>query len=231
MRSSRTRCLRRTPGMRLGRSTGSTISSRGLGGAEACTSSRRREDRRRAPRLAGLGRRRRRCRRRGATTRGRVPGKDCPPPVGDGRRRRRRHRRRRLMRGGVSALTRTTVDSGPAVCRDCVWWQSRGNRTASKERWAERAEEDFGEWGTIYLDDDGRLLGSMQSALAPLSPRGRLPRAGVGDDAVLVTAPTSMRDGLGGREVAPAGRDRWSPQPRREGNRAFAYRYPEGESV
>ena len=27
--------------MRLGRSTGSTISSRGLGGAEACTSSRR----------------------------------------------------------------------------------------------------------------------------------------------------------------------------------------------
>ena len=41
MRSSRTRCSRRTPGMRLGRSRGSTISSRDLGGAEACTSSRR----------------------------------------------------------------------------------------------------------------------------------------------------------------------------------------------
>ena len=83
------------------------------------------------------------------------------------------------MRGGVSALTRTTVGSGPAVCRDCVWWQSRGNRTASKERWAERAEEDFGEWGTIYLDDDGRLLGSMQYGprtsfpARPTSQRGR----------------------------------------------------------
>ncbi len=101
------------------------------------------------------------------------------------------------MRGGVSALTRTTIRSAPAVCRDCVWWQSRGNKTASKERWAERAEEDFGEWGTIYLDDDGRLLGSMQYGPSHLFPRAAdLPAGPASDDAVLVTCAYLVRDGV-----------------------------------
>ena len=92
------------------------------------------------------------------------------------------------MRGGVSGLTRATVVSAPSVCRDCVWWQSRGNKTASKQRWAERAEEDFGEWGTIYLDDHGRLLGSMQYGPSHLFPRAAdLPAGPPSDDAVLVT--------------------------------------------
>ena len=61
----------------------------------------------------------------------------------------------------VSGLTRVTLPSAPSVCHECVWWQSRGNKTASKDRWIERAEDEWGEWGTVYLDAHGRLLGSM----------------------------------------------------------------------
>ena len=83
------------------------------------------------------------------------------------------------MAAGVSGLTRGTITSAPSVCRDCVWWQSRGNRTASKERWMERAEDEWGEWGTIYHDDGGRLLGSLHtgrptsSRALPIFPPGR----------------------------------------------------------
>ena len=137
------------------------------------------------------------------------------------------------MRGGVSALTRTTLGSGPAVCRDCVWWQSRGNRTASKERWAERAEEDFGEWGTIYLDDDGRLLGSMQFGPSPFFPRAQeLPAGPPSDDAFLITCaylvePSTpwVMQSLFLTAIGEA-RDR-----RATALETFAYRYPEGESA
>jgi hypothetical protein len=88
----------------------------------------------------------------------------------------------------VSGLTRATIVHAPTVCHECVWWQSRGNKTASKERWMERAEEEFGEWGTIYLDDDGRVLGSMQYGPAHLFPRAAdVPAGPPSDDAVLVT--------------------------------------------
>lgn len=88
----------------------------------------------------------------------------------------------------VSGLTRGTLASAPPVCHDCVWWQSRGNKTASKERWTERVEEEWGEWGTIYLDDDGRFLGVMQYGQSGLFPRAAdLPAGPPSDDAVLVT--------------------------------------------
>ena len=65
------------------------------------------------------------------------------------------------MPSRVAGLTRGTIVTAPSVCRECVWWQSRGNKTASKERWIEKVEEESGEWGTIYYDDDGSVLGSM----------------------------------------------------------------------
>ena len=34
----------------------------------------------------------------------------------------------------------------------------------------ERAEEEWGEWGTIYLDDGGRLLGTLQYGPSHLFP-------------------------------------------------------------
>jgi predicted MPP superfamily phosphohydrolase len=38
-----------------------------------------------------------------------------------------------------------------------VWWQSRAGRTIDKRRWILGTEEEWGAWGTIYYDDDGRL--------------------------------------------------------------------------
>ncbi|MFN8222067.1 MAG: hypothetical protein U0R50_02315 [Gaiellales bacterium] len=94
----------------------------------------------------------------------------------------------------VSGLSRGSLKHAPDVCRDCVWWQSRGNKTASKDRWIERAEHEWGEWGTIYLDDNGALLGSMQFGPSYLFPRAAdLPAGPPSDDAVLVTCAYLMR--------------------------------------
>src|SRR2546423_13351639 len=76
----------------------------------------------------------------------------------------------------VSGLTGATLQTAPTVCHECVWWQSRGGRDANKERWIEKAEEDWGAWGTVYYDENARLLGSMQYGPAELFPRaGELP--------------------------------------------------------
>jgi hypothetical protein len=137
------------------------------------------------------------------------------------------------MAAGVSGLTRGTVVSAPSVCRDCVWWQSRGNRTASKERWMERAEEDWGEWGTIYLDEAGRVLGSLQYGPSNLFPRAAdLPAGPPSDDAVLVTCSYLTGSGAEWLEksllLAAIGESRDRGAKALE---AFAYRYLEGESV
>jgi hypothetical protein len=137
------------------------------------------------------------------------------------------------MRAGVSGLTRGTVQSAASVCRDCVWWQSRGNRTASKERWMERAEEDWGEWGTIYLDETGRLLGSLQYGPSHLFPRAfDLPAGPPSDDAILVTCSYLVGSGAEWVEksllLAAIGESRDRGAKALE---AFAYRYPEGETV
>ena len=88
----------------------------------------------------------------------------------------------------VAGLTGATLQTAPAVCRDCVWWQSRAGRDVEKERWRERTEEEWGAWGTLYYDDDGRLLGSMQYGPAGLFPRAvDLPAGPPSDDALLVT--------------------------------------------
>jgi hypothetical protein len=133
----------------------------------------------------------------------------------------------------VEGLARGTLPETPPVCRGCVWWQSRGNKTASKERWMDKAEEEWGEWGTVYYDDDGRVLGSMQYGPSSLFPRAAdLPAGPPSDDAVLITCAYLV----GGAAVfveqslllAAIG------EARDKGARAleaFAYRYPQGEST
>ena len=118
------------------------------------------------------------------------------------------------------------------VCRDCVWWRSRGNRTASKQRWIERAEEDWGEWGSIYLDDHGRLLGSLQYGPAHLFPRAAdLPAGPASDDAALVTCVYLLAGAAGWVEksllLAAIGSRATEGSTALE---AFAYRYPERET-
>lgn len=137
------------------------------------------------------------------------------------------------MAAGVSGLTRATLSSAPSVCRGCVWWQSRGNRTASKERWVERAEEEWGAWGTIYLDEDDRLLGSLQYGPSQLFPRAAdLPAGPASDDATLVTCSYVAAEGAEWIEksllLAAIGESRDRGAKALE---AFAYRYPEDESV
>jgi hypothetical protein len=88
----------------------------------------------------------------------------------------------------VAGLTGASLETAPEVCRDCVWWQSRPGKRADKRRWIEKAETEWGPWGTVYYEADGRLLGSMQYGPAELFPRAaELPAGPPSGDAVLVT--------------------------------------------
>lgn len=92
------------------------------------------------------------------------------------------------MTSRLAGLTGATLETAPSVCTSCVWWQTRGNREPDKQKWIERVEGEWGAWGTIYRDDDGRVLGSMQYGPAPLFPRATdLPAGPPSDDAVLIT--------------------------------------------
>ena len=82
----------------------------------------------------------------------------------------------------LQGLTGATLSSAPTVCHDCVFWQSRPGRTTSKRKWIERAEDDWGAWGTVYADDDGRVLGSMQYGPSELFPRADTLPAGPPDE-------------------------------------------------
>jgi len=130
-------------------------------------------------------------------------------------------------------LTGATLPSAPTVCHDCVWWQSKPGKRSSKRRWIDKAEDDWGAWGTLYVDDDGRVLGSMQYGPSELFPRADdLPAGPASDDAVLVTCAYLVE-----------GSAQWVMQSlflsaiadvKERGGRAleaFAYRYPEGESA
>lgn len=92
------------------------------------------------------------------------------------------------MPPSLTGLTGATLETAPTVCHSCIWWQSRGTRRVDKARWIDKAEEEWGAWGTIYYDDARRVLGSMQYGPAPLFPRAaELPAGPPSDDAVLVT--------------------------------------------
>ena len=132
----------------------------------------------------------------------------------------------------VAGLTGATLETAPTVCHECVWWQARAGRSLEKRRWIERAEEEWGAWGTVYYDDDRRLLGSMQYGPSGLFPRAaELPAGPPSEDAVLVTCaylvdpstPWVMQSLF----LAAIG------DARDKGARAletFAYRYPDGGS-
>ena len=97
----------------------------------------------------------------------------------------------------------------------------------------ERAELDFGPFGTVYYDGDGRVLGSMQYGPAPLFPRAwELPAGPPSDDAVLVTCAYLVDSSspwvLQSLFLAAIGEGRDRGAPAIE---AFAYRYAEGESA
>jgi hypothetical protein len=133
----------------------------------------------------------------------------------------------------VAGLTGATLPTAPPVCHDCVWWQSRGSKRVDKRRWIEKAEDGWGAWGTVYYDDDGRVLGSMQCGPSELFPRAaELPAGPPSSDAVLATCaylvdpstPWVMQSLF----LAAIG------EARGKGVRAletFAYRYPEGRSA
>jgi hypothetical protein len=88
----------------------------------------------------------------------------------------------------IAGLTGATLESAPSVCHECIFWQSRTGRSVDKRRWIRGTEEEWGAWGTVYYDDDGRLLGSMQYGPSDLFPRAaELPAGPPSEDAVLVT--------------------------------------------
>jgi len=132
----------------------------------------------------------------------------------------------------VTGLTALTLQDAPGVCHDCVWWQSREGRSADKAKWIERAETDWGPWGTVYYDADGRVLGSMQYGPSELFPRAvELPAGPPSGDAVLVTCAYLVEQSspwvLQSLFLAAIG------DARDKGAKAletFAYRYAEGES-
>ena len=133
----------------------------------------------------------------------------------------------------IHGLTGATLERTPGVCHECVWWQSRtAGRSVDKQRWIEKAETEFGAWGSLYYDDDGRVLGSMQFGAARLFPRAyELPAGPPSDDAVLVTCAYLVDRTspwvLQSLVLAAIGEAKDKGAAALE---AFAYRYPEGES-
>jgi hypothetical protein len=129
-------------------------------------------------------------------------------------------------------LTKASLPDAPPVCVDCVFWQSRGDRPVDKDRWAERVEDSFGAWGTLYVGDGDLLLGFIQYGPADAFPRAEeLPAGPPSQDAVLVTCaylvdPTSpwVMQSLFLAVIGEA-RDR-----RVRAIEAFGYRYPEALS-
>ena len=132
----------------------------------------------------------------------------------------------------IAGLTGATLPTAPTVCHECIWWQSRTGRRVDKRKWIQGTEEEWGAWGTVYYDDDGRVLGSMQYGPSDLFPRAaELPAGPPSDDAVLVTCayltdPTKpwVMQSLFLTAIGEA-RDRGA-----RALEAFAYRYTDGGS-
>jgi hypothetical protein len=132
----------------------------------------------------------------------------------------------------VTGLNGVTLQDAPLVCHECIWWQTREGRSLDKRKWIDRAESEWGPWGTVYYDSDGRVLGSMQYGPAELFPRAaELPAGPPSNDAVLVTCAYLVEQSspwvMQSLFLAAIGdaRDRGA-----KALETFAYRYREGES-
>ncbi|MDX6482093.1 MAG: hypothetical protein QOG85_2603 [Gaiellaceae bacterium] len=133
----------------------------------------------------------------------------------------------------IAGLTGATLETAPSVCHECIWWQTRGGRSTDKRKWIREAEDQWGAWGAVYHDEDGRLLGSMQYGPSDLFPRAReLPAGPASPDAVLVTCAyltdTSRPWVMQSLFLTAIG------DVRERGARAleaFSYRYAEGETA
>jgi hypothetical protein len=134
---------------------------------------------------------------------------------------------------GLHPLTGASIAHAPPPCVGCVFWQSRGQRSAPKGKWAEKIEDDWGAWGTLYFGDGDRLLGFIQYGPAGQFPRAwEVPAGPPSDDAVLITCaylvdPNSpwVMQSLFLSAIGDA---------RDKGARAvetFGYRYPDGTSA
>ena len=132
----------------------------------------------------------------------------------------------------LSGLTKLTLETAPSVCHDCVWWQTRGRRSVDKDRWMEKVELAVGAFGTVYYDNDGNVLGTMQYGPSDLFPRAQeLPGGPPSDDAMLVTCAYLVAESspwvLQSLFLAAIGESRDRGARALE---AFSYRYAEGES-
>jgi hypothetical protein len=130
-------------------------------------------------------------------------------------------------------VTAASIAHAPPPCVGCVFWQSRGQRVAAKEKWAEKIEDDWGAWGTLYYGDDDRVLGFIQCGPAGAFPRAwELPAGPPSDDSVLITcaylvdpnSPWVVQSLF--LSVMGEARDRGV-----KAVETFGYRYPEGTSA
>ena len=136
------------------------------------------------------------------------------------------------MPPSLSGLTKLTLETAPSVCHDCVWWQTRGRRSIDKDRWMEKVELAVGAFGTVYYDNDGNVLGTMQYGPSDLFPRAQeRPGGPPSDDAMLVTCAYLVAESspwvLQSLFLAAIGESRDRGARALE---AFSYRYAEGES-
>jgi hypothetical protein len=130
-------------------------------------------------------------------------------------------------------VTTASIAHAPPPCVRCVFWQSRPHRPVAKGKWADRIEDDWGPWGTLYFDEGDRLLGFIQFGPAGHFPRAEtLPAGPPSDDAVLIscaylvdpTAPWAVQSLF----LSAIGEAR---DKKAKAIETFAYRYPEGETA
>ena len=130
-------------------------------------------------------------------------------------------------------LTNASVAHAPPPCVGCVFWQSGGRRLATKGKWADKVEDEWGSWGTLYFGEGDRLFGFIQFGPSEYFPRAQeLPAGPPSADAMLITcaylvdlATPWVMQSLFLSAIGEA-RDKGA-----KAIETFGYRYPEGESA